>query len=790
MATALARKSWTDLSRRRTRTVLTVLTLALAVASFGILAIPSLMNRAMTAEVTQARLYDLQIPVDDVTLSAAQLSALARMPDVTAVTARSMFVTRAFIGGQRVATEIWGVPSFTAQPVDQVITASRPGPGQVLTDVQDADRGIYSGTTGDTLRLQAGDGSIHTVTVAGSARSMALSQDTQTDHLVLYASQATVQDLGGFHGVNMLEFRLRDASAPAAQAAVATVRSFLAAQPNRTAFAGLPVIRAPGDWPGKSTFDQETKVLIILIVLAVLCAAFLLANTIRTMIAEQTAEIGVMRAIGASRRDVRRAYLRTAALLGLLGSALGMVLGIGLANLLVGVFAQVFFGVSPGFSVDWPVAAASALAGLAGTVLTAWPMLRRPLRTPVREALATEGLASGFGGNRLDRALLHSGALPAPVRVGVRNVARRKGRSTTTIVQVALAVATTLGLISLAQAVSGTTDRSWNVLAYDITLATQPGGHLYGPAIVATVRAQPGVAGVQAADMSQMTYQGQTLYGLGIPAPSYIYDAVTAGRWLTARDERTGAQVIVAGEAAARLWHLHPGSRITLTTAGGPVTFTVIGVAGSNANNGFNIYTTLPALQAAIGHPGVTNTLLIRAADRSHPAIDALAARLEDSLARAGYLSSSQLMYAGRANNKAQNQTMVVIVQGIGLLIVAISMLGLVSAITMSIIERTREIGVLRAIGARASDLRRIFRTETLTLAIIGFVLAIPLGWLIAHALQWLVLHLVNISLPAPYSLAALGLAFIGTLVLAVFVVVGPLRRATRIRPGEAIRYG
>jgi len=129
MATALTRKSWTDLSRRRARTILTVLTLALAVASFGILALPSLMNRAMTAEVTEARLYDLQIPVDDVTLSAPQLGALARLPNVTAVTARSLFATRAFIGGQRVATEIWGVPSFASQPVDQVITTSQPGPG-------------------------------------------------------------------------------------------------------------------------------------------------------------------------------------------------------------------------------------------------------------------------------------------------------------------------------------------------------------------------------------------------------------------------------------------------------------------------------------------------------------------------------------------------------------------------------------------------------------------------------------------------------------------------------------
>jgi len=63
------------------------------------------------------------------------------------------------------------------------------------------------------------------------------------------------------------------------------------------------------------------------------------------------------------------------------------------------------------------------------------------------------------------------------------------------------------------------------------------------------------------------------------------------------------------------------------------------------------------------------------------------------------------------------------------------------------------------------------------------------LGWLLADALQWLVLYLVNISLPAPYSPLDLGLALIGTLVLAVLVVAGPLRRATRLRPGDAIRY-
>lgn len=112
-------------------------------------------------------------------------------------------------------------------------------------------------------------------------------------------------------------------------------------------------------------------------------------------------------------------------------------------------------------------------------------------------------------------------------------------------------------------------------------------------------------------------------------------------------------------------------------------------------------------------------------------------------------------------------------------------MLGLVNTITMSIIERTREIGVLRCLGARARDLR----TEIVTLALIGFILAIPIGWVVAHALQWLVLHVANAQLPAPYTLEHIALAFIGTMLLAMLVVVVPLRRATRLRPGDAIRY-
>jgi putative ABC transport system permease protein len=789
MASALARKSWTDLSRRPGRSVLTVLTLALAVASFGILALPALVNGAMASEVAQARLYDVRLPVDTVALSSAQLQALARLPNVAAVSARAMFATRALIGTRRVSTEVWGVPDFSDQPVDQVITATVPGPGQVLVDTRDAMSGISHARAGGTLAVEGADGTFQALPVAGSARAMAFNQDTLTGQLVLYASQATVQRLGGLTGVNLIELRLRDPGHAAAVATVAAVRAFLSGQPHPTAFSDVPTVRAPGDWPLKAVFTSRAKVLDILIVLAVVSAVFLLTNTVRTLITEQRREVGVMRSIGASGRDVRNSYLRTAALLGLFGSALGACIGVGLAGVLARMFARVVFGVTPALAVDWPVVAISAVAGVVGAVLTAWPVLHRMLRIPVHDALSTEGLVSAYAPNAVDRAVLGSRAVPPPVRIGVRGIARQKGRSATTIVQVALAVATLLGLLSLGLAVSRVTDQSWDVLDYDLTLSTQPGRPQYAPAVLDEVRAQPGVAGVEPADWVQASYRGQTLYALGVHAATFVREPIAAGRWLAPQDERGDGDVAVLGSAIARRWHVGVGTHLTVSAARGPITFTVVGVGASDADNGYNIYTTLGALQAATGSPGGANSLLVRASDTRHSAIDALAVRLEGLLARSGQPSRSQVMYAGRATDEATSHSMMAIVEGIGLLIVGISMLGLVNAITMSIIERTREIGVLRCIGARARDVRRIFRTETVSLAIIGFALGVPLGWVVAHALQWLVLHVAGAQLPAPYTLTNVGFALAGTVVLALLAVVVPLRRATHLRPGDAIRY-
>ena len=80
-------------------------------------------------------------------------------------------------------------------------------------------------------------------------------------------------------------------------------------------------------------------------------------------------------------------------------------------------------------------------------------------------------------------------------------------------------------------------------------------------------------------------------------------------------------------------------------------------------------------------------------------------------------------------------------------------MAGLASALTTSVLERTREIGILRSIGARARHIRRIFATETIALATVGWIIAIPVGYLLDRFLVWMVKTVANLDVPFTFPL-------------------------------------
>ena len=277
MVSPSLRKSVTDLSRRKARTVFSVATLALAVASIGFFSIPSLIDHSMQAEVRAQRLADVTVTMRPLALSAAQLSALAALPNVAAVEPRNGVNTRVLIGERRAAARIFGVRDFASQSVDvvRVESGTTPGPGEVLTDVQNANVGLYDGRGGDRLTLVTGASGGASrpqpvrLAVTGEARNLPGGEEVQDERvIVLYATAETVAALSGEAGYGRLAFRLEDPRPSAAADTVTAVRRYLRTVPGFSGFDNLPEARAPGDWPGKSETEQFAELLAVITVLA------------------------------------------------------------------------------------------------------------------------------------------------------------------------------------------------------------------------------------------------------------------------------------------------------------------------------------------------------------------------------------------------------------------------------------------------------------------------------------------------------------------------------------------
>ena len=220
---------------------------------------------------------------------------------------------------------------------------------------------------------------------------------------------------------------------------------------------------------------------------------------------------------------------------------------------------------------------------------------------------------------------------------------------------------------------------------------------------------------------------------------------LAAGRWYTPAEEQARAHVAVVEQDIARATGTRLGDSIPVQTASGPAGFRVIGISPQQQENGTALFVPLTTMHAVLtGMPADANDYWVRTTSHDHAFIDRTTTRIEDTLTTHGYDVSSEIEYVRLANEIASYRTLTTTIAVLGLLIVAISMAGLANALTMSVLERTREIGILRSIGARARDIRRIFAAETLTLAAAGWLIGIPLGYLLDLFLVWIVKKVVN----------------------------------------------
>ena len=793
----LARKAWGDLTRHRARTLLAVFTLSIAIASLGFLAVPSLLNAAMNRQVADSHLYDVGIATRTLDLTPAQLSALRHLPGVAAVSPVVAYSAEVPAGGGSQNVAIAGTDLASA-PVNTVpvLTGRLPGSGEVLADAANGRATGYAVPIGGTIDVRAASGRLVPLRISGTGINLAATPGANGSTTpVFYATAATVESLRGARGYNYVGFRLTDDSTAAQNRVITEVRAYLTAQAGTDPITALPMVRAPGQWPGQPTFTRIMVLLYMITALALLSALFLVAATMNTLIAEQASEIAILKTLGGRRRQIGGIILRTAAMLGAGGALAGTIIGIVIAYLLTSYFAERFVDVSFGFQVAVGVVVASLLAGPALAVAAALPALRRALRRPLAETLADKG-TGGYGAGRLDRLVARSGLLsaagvPGSVRMGVRNALRQKRRSAAAIAQVAVAAGLAISFLALGQSINAVIGQTIGLLHFSFSAGMAPGrgAQPFGSQALAVAASTPGVTGAEPVETSSVLYSGQTSVAWGLGAhPLYAY-RLSAGRWFTAADARPSIPPVVLGPVIARLASARIGQILTFTMAARPTRVRVIGIDTGETNAGSTVYFPLQVLERLDGGPGTADSIWVSTASPQHAAIDRVTSAAAARLAAAGYAVSTTEIYVTEAQITASENSLLAIVEILGTVVVAIMLMGLASALSMGVIERTREVGILRCVGARARQIRRVFSAEAVVLAFVGWAFGVLLGWLIYEGLLALLLRNATLSLPQEFPPFIPLVTLAGVLVLTLRVIRGPLRRATRIRPASALRY-
>ena len=789
---ALSRKAWGDLRRYPGKSLLVVGTLALAIASLAIVAVPGLLNAAMQDQVRQARLFDVAVATRDLDLSSRQLAALGRLPNVAAFEPAVEYSTVAASAstGIRQNAVLWGL-NLDHQTVDVVdVTDGRlPEGTEILADGGNASAAGFGVPIGGRVAIRAAAGTVTWVPVSGTGRSLATSPSANgTTSAVFYGAVPAVRALAGVSGYNYLAFRLYDDSPAAQTATVAAIRRDLTGQTGASPFVGLPATRAEGSWPGQSTFGQLIALFGVITVMAVVAALVLIANTMNTMVVEQGSEIAILRALGGRRRQVASVILRTACGLGAAGSVAGTALGIVLAYLLTRHLAAQLFSVHAGFAVSAPVVAASLLAGPVLAVLTCLPGLRRAVRRPVADVLDNRMLLD-YGTGRLDRIVASARLLSGPTRMGVRNTLRRKRRTAAAIAQVTVAVALAIALFAVGETVAAATAAVHDAQQFQIEVDAGQGAPPFGGRAIRIAASTPGVTQVEPLIENDVGLQGQQYfaYGLG-PSTLYRYQ-LSSGRWFTTADTATSAPVVVLGPAVARAVGAHVGQRILVLTPVGPARVEVVGIDSVPLNTGDSAFFPLAQFQRLTNSAGAVNALLLTTRTADHQFVDQVSASVQTRLGQAGYPAAIQESYVETAQNASTNNSIVDLVEALGLLVVGIALIGLVGTLTLALIERTREVGILRCLGAGARQIRRVFNAEAVVMATAGWAVGSLLGYFLFLGLVAFVEHDFGITVVKVFPVVSVPAALVAVVVVTLVVVRPTLRRAVRIDPGRALRY-
>ncbi|WP_344424191.1 ABC transporter permease [Amycolatopsis minnesotensis] len=603
------------------------------------------------------------------------------------------------------------------------------------------------------------------------------------------------------------------------------------AVPGAAAVSGAELSAAAKD-EVEGTASDLREMLLPFAAIALLVGMFVISNTFTVLGAQRVRQFALLRAVGARRGQLRRSILAEAAVLGLAGGTLGTAIGAGLGPLVLSVMR-------PDEETSYTVTPLAILTGYAAavvvTVLAAGGAARRAAAAPPVAALRIDPVVPGRV--LLNRSLTGAGlivasivtvivtgdpgagntiriiglcgavvgvigvvlvapALVAPVlapvravvtrfggpsaRIGVRGAGRdpRRTASTATAITVGLALIGAFGTISASlSGLIGSTTKANIPVSTTVLQPAAGGGSALAPSDLDSVKRIPGVdfAAGSRDSLAVVRYPGgETQRKSAAIEPEALGTVLTPKITAGSADVRRGVMI---SQNEADLLGVKLGDPLTLTIEPAPPISTVVTGVYAATEFSASLY-----YDVALAPPAVRDHLTAIYATGHDPAA------VKRALAGA-FGQRPDVGVTDRDGVVAQN----VETQAIGFsmlyamvaVAIVIAVLGVTTTLALSVMERTREIGVLRAIGARRRLVRATILAESVVISVFGALLGVVSGAAVGTVLQRAMFGQPLSAAVIPFDV--IGIALAGVVAAALAAALWPAQRAASADPLAAV---
>ena len=792
-----------DLQAARGRMAMMVAAIAVSIFGVGtILSAYTILTREISRNYLGTNPASAYLELDSVDDSL--VDAVRQQPNISEAEAASWVVARVEVKpNEWMPLLLFVVEDFNAMRIGTFTpeAGAWPPPEQTILVEREVLPMIHA-EIGEPLNVQTPNGAKQSITISGTVHDPSLAPAWQEQTVYGYITPSTLAYLGESDTLHILKIIVmnqpRDVAA--IDSTVGDLAAWLKGQGRMVEEIRIP---PPGRHPHQSQMTAILTLLLVFSVMALVLSAILTATMIGGLLAQQIRQIGIMKAIGARSSQITGLYLVLIVLLGSAAVVLGLPPGIAAGRGFAGVVAQLLnFTIFSEAIPAW-VYLVLALMGILIPLLVALNPILRTTRMTVQATINDYGTTrETFGSRGLDGWLGRLRAFDNTLILALRNTFRRRGRLILTLSLLAAAGGMFMTGINVK---TGWETYLANAAAdrhYDLEIRLN--GSQSEEKILSMISSVPGVQKVESWNLVPAalvrpdgldivrTYPdgGHGSFTLrSVPPESQLIETpLLSGRWLQADD----MNVVVLNQMAAAFFpNAKVGDDIQLMVNGQVATFRLVGVIKQILTPS-TAYVTPNAFAEATGQSlQITNAARIVMEEHGEDAIGNVTRKIEHVFATENV--SMKVVISETLLGEAISGHVYIFIFAlitISAVMAVVGALGLMSSMGTSVIERTREFGIMRAIGAKSNTVLRNVISEGVFIGLMSWVISVPLSIPLSLGIGYLVGNL-SFRSPLPLIVSPIGL-IIWLLVIVVGSIAAsayPARQASRLTIRETLAY-